>query len=245
MLTLRQRMALGSLLGTFLIVGADREGSPASLPRSAPLNAPAAPREYEYVGTKRCRMCHTPWYESWQKTSKSRAFESLRDGASPEAKRLAGLDVDTDYTRDGRCLPCHTVSFDEPGGYVVPDHGDDHARRQASEREGVGCEACHGPGSGFVPFMREVALSRKPYRLPDVLALGRRVVTVETCLRCHHDAAPCRPADGAPDDSGPERTFRPDLNDPRGFHERFPLELRESSVPEDANQADDLPNATR
>jgi hypothetical protein len=38
----------------------------------------------------------------------------------PERKKAAGLDPAKDYTKDQECLPCHTVGYGKPGGYVDP-----------------------------------------------------------------------------------------------------------------------------
>ncbi|MEE9295812.1 MAG: cytochrome c family protein [Phycisphaerae bacterium] len=194
--------------------------------------------EYEYVGTKRCRMCHTAWYKSWLRSSKSRAFEALKPGVGVMVKRKAGLDVSVDYTTDPRCLRCHTVGFGKPGGYSVPDLADGRALRRAAVREGVGCESCHGPGSGFVVVMQEIILTQRAYRREEVLAAGRRIVTREVCLSCHNSRAICMIPQEGQGDSHQVYEFKVDLSDTRGFHEHFPLKYLE-------RKADSVPSAHR
>lgn len=181
----------------------------------------------EFVGNKRCRMCHTQWFESWRETSKANAFESLKPNVGASAKERAGLDVAKDYTTDSRCLRCHSVGFGEPGGYATPAADDKKAERHARLREGVGCEACHGPGSDYIQVMREILLEERPYRRSELVAKGRRVVGKAVCLSCHNDSAPCM-KHGKDEGRAPSYEFTVDLDNPAGFHKRFELEYRVS-----------------
>lgn len=65
---------------------------------------------------------------------------------------------------DARCAACH-----------APDGG--------RPSQGVGCEACHGPGQHYAHrhVMRDRELAR---------ALGLQEVGEKTCLRCHDEGAP-------------------------------------------------------
>lgn len=195
--------------------------SPPANPAVPPLAADAKGRKY--VGTKRCRMCHTQWYESWLKTPKADAFEALRPGAGVAVKKRAGLNLKTDYTTDSQCLRCHTVGYGKPGGYEVPATDDAKAQRLARSREGVGCESCHGPGSDFILVMSDILLQERPYRASEVLQKGRRIVDESVCLSCHNETATCM--SGGTNGNKPYR-FKVDLNDPMGFHQHFPLRYR-------------------
>ena len=188
-----------------------------------PLAADAQGREY--VGSKRCKMCHTKWYESWSETHKADAIELLRPGAGIAVKKRAGLDLKTDYTTDGQCLRCHTVGYGEPGGYEVPPANDGKAQRRARAREGVGCESCHGPGSDYTKVMSDILLKERPYRAGEVLRAGRRTVDESVCLACHNETAICM--SGGTNGNEPYR-FRVDMNNPLGFHQHFPLRFRVS-----------------
>lgn len=183
--------------------------------------------EYKYVGTKRCRMCHTTWHESWLRTSKAQAFEALKPGVGVMVKQKAGLRTGVDYTTDARCLSCHTVGFGKPGGYVVPDPADSRAVRRAAARAGVGCESCHGPGSGFVKQMQEINSTQRTYRREEIIAAGRRIVTREVCLSCHNRRAICMIPQEGQGDRHQTYEFKVDLSDTRGFHEHFPLKYLE------------------
>lgn len=191
--------------------------------------------KHEYVGTKKCRMCHSEQYRSWLESPHAPsgtpgAWNLLRSGASPDKKRRAGLPVDTDYTADQRCLGCHAVGFGRPGGYAVPDPEHGRSQRTAAARQGVGCEACHGPGGGFVQIMRNIRRERRPYHPDELRSAGLRQVTEGVCASCHRSDAPCAPsADVRSAGLSFTKPFRPDLANRRSFHKHFPLKFRQTT----------------
>jgi hypothetical protein len=71
----------------------------------------------EYVGSKKCRMCHSKQYKTWQKSPHATNFEVVK---------LIGKET------EGECLKCHTTGYDESAGEYT--------------EESAGCESCHGPG---------------------------------------------------------------------------------------------------
>ena len=77
-----------------------------------------------FVGTAKCVECHEEAYDFWKKTKHAVAWATLED---------AGKHFDL------TCIGCHTVGYEQPGGYcrLVDVKG----------YEDVGCENCHGPGS--------------------------------------------------------------------------------------------------
>ena len=187
--------------------------------------APADEPAHTYMGTKRCRSCHTKHYESWLDHSTGRSWEALKPGFGKDAKTAAGLDVDRDYTSDSRCLPCHTVGFARPGGYVIPDPEDRKTQRAAAAREGVGCEACHGPGSGFVAVMKEVRRTRRTYKQSELHAAGLRKIGPDVCNACHNENAICV-ADSSTGEGG-AKALSVENVDSLSAHETFPLQQRE------------------
>ncbi|MCH7813690.1 MAG: cytochrome c family protein [Planctomycetes bacterium] len=197
------------------------------------LETPVAPTEgdqgFSYLGTKKCRMCHTRQYASWLDSPKADSWQALAPGAGAAVKRRAGLDPGLDYRQDERCLPCHTVGYGQPGGYAIPAPGDDGARRKASARQGAGCEACHGPGSGFVQVMQDIHRKRRSYDPAEVRAAGRHPVTREVCRRCHNQSAICMtgPDGNVADEHAP--WLNVDISDRHGFHEKVPFKYRRST----------------
>ena len=145
---------------------------------------------YSYVGTKKCKSCHLDVHKSWAKTSMGKAFETLQPGEADQAKRKFGLDVDKDYTTDPKCLKCHTTGFGKEGGYAIPPAGNKRAARKAKNFHGVGCESCHGPGSGYVAIFEEIDESQRTYAVQELYAAGLRKIEEATCTACHNDESP-------------------------------------------------------
>lgn len=92
-----------------------------------------------YVGTARCMGCHVEAHRFYEGTRHAHAFETLEE---------AGKNCDLG------CIGCHTVGYNEPGGYCRV--GDAEANKN------VGCENCHGPGAGHAgaPYDRDAWSSR-------------------------------------------------------------------------------------
>ncbi|MEA1979598.1 MAG: multiheme c-type cytochrome [candidate division Zixibacteria bacterium] len=57
---------------------------------------------HEYVGTKKCKMCHKDVHASWLETKHADAFELL----SAEEKK------------DEKCVACHTTGIDKKGKLI-------------------------------------------------------------------------------------------------------------------------------
>ncbi|MBN1531334.1 MAG: hypothetical protein JXA20_01600 [Spirochaetes bacterium] len=149
---------------------------------------------YHYVGWRKCQVCHGQeavgnQCKIWQSTGHSRAHEIL---ATDTAKGIAENAGVANPQEDLACLKCHTTG----GG-----------KEALTEREGVGCEACHGPGSGYSDLGNHVDYS-DPTRVlgymrgirhgmyPILGIVGRHLKNREKlCLSCHRDDRPCAPQD--------------------------------------------------
>jgi hypothetical protein len=69
----------------------------------------------QYVGAKKCMMCHKSesrgnQWGKWSAGPHARAFETLK---SAEAKAIA-QEMGIDDPLDGKCLQCHATAFDAP-----------------------------------------------------------------------------------------------------------------------------------
>ena len=77
-----------------------------------------------YVGSGACGGCHGDKFDAWWRTGHSTAYDLI--AAVPPSVRQS-------------CVACHTVGYNEPGGFLdittTPHLAD------------VGCENCHGPGA--------------------------------------------------------------------------------------------------
>lgn len=119
-------------------------------------------QEFEYIGAAKCKMCHNKpatgsQYKQWLGTKHATAMESLEG----------------DEKKDPSCLACHSTA-----GAV-----DEDLIATITVKEGVSCESCHGPGSGYKN--KTVMKSRE-----KSMAKGLILPTEEVCLECHNDKSP-------------------------------------------------------
>lgn len=111
------------------------------------------PEVGKYVGADRCKMCHLNIHQGWMGTNHAGALDTL-----------AAIGQDANPA----CLPCHTVGFNEPGGFV------DMA--STAGLAGVQCENCHGGALDHVQNVEDKSL--------------RPVISIsaDVCGKCHTDA---------------------------------------------------------
>jgi hypothetical protein len=133
--------------------------------------------EYEYVGSEVCGECHLQdssgsQYVSWMRSPHGRAYWDLR---TDWAKFLASIRAEyrdiEEPAREWRCLKCHVTGAQD----FVYQRADGFR-----PEEGVGCEACHGPGSAYID--PEIMADRELF-----LQNGGRVPEETTCRMCHED----------------------------------------------------------
>lgn len=119
-------------------------------------------QEYEYIGAAKCKTCHNKpstgaQYKQWVGTKHATAMESLKG----------------DEREDPNCLKCHSTY-----GAV-----DEMLIATLKLDEGVSCETCHGPGSGYksnsVMKDREKSIE-KGLIIPDE----------KLCKTCHNEESP-------------------------------------------------------
>ena len=105
---------------------------------------PAPPGTAEYIGSDACASCHQPATTFWKNTAHSRAWKTL---------------VDRDKDFDNKCVGCHSVGYEQPGGSVMGKFqypgtfyvtGSDQPFELQKNLVDVGCESCHGPGSKHI-----------------------------------------------------------------------------------------------
>ncbi len=173
---------------------------------------------YSYVGNKKCKKCHIKQFKSWEKTRMGKAFEILRPGNNKEKKKEFDLDVEKDYTKDEKCIKCHTVGYGKPGGYAIPDPDDKKAVRKAKKLENIGCECCHGPGSEYIKVFDEILKSKRKYRVEELYAVGLTKIGESVCKSCHNEESPS---------VNPGDPFDYEKRKEEGTHEHYPLKQRE------------------
>lgn len=136
--------------------------------------ARAGDEGHEYVGVMACADCHRDammgyQFSRWRMSEHSKAYARL---ATPDAYEIAAdMGVDGNPQQAGACLECHVTGGGDLANALPSFHVD----------EGVGCEACHGPGSDYQhdAVMRDRTAA---------LAAGLEIGDEATCLRCHEDA---------------------------------------------------------
>jgi len=115
-------------------------------------------------------------YSTWILQDKhAQAYKAL---TNPVAQRMAKIMGIESATTSARCLSCHALS-------VPPDR----KGREFDISEGVSCENCHGPASGWLGehtlknWKHEDSVARGMYEVVD---LRKRT---EQCLTCHMGTA--------------------------------------------------------
>jgi hypothetical protein len=105
-----------------------------------------------FVGSAKCVGCHAAVLPVTQKNAHARAWDAVQG---------------RNKTCDVSCAACHSTGFRKPGGFC--DLAD------VKPFEHVGCEACHGPGSGHVAHPTD----RTQWGIMS------RTVPEATCRSCH------------------------------------------------------------
>lgn len=133
---------------------------------------------FKYVGAKKCKTCHNTkkigkQYEVWSKGPHAGAIKSLAGEKSIEYAKKNDIE---DPAKEPGCLKCHATAaavdksqIDKKGKLVI--------------EEGVSCESCHGPGSGY----------KKNSIMKDVkkaMANGLIPPAKEVCVTCHNKENP-------------------------------------------------------
>lgn len=154
--------------------------------------APAAAAEtYTYVGTKMCKMCHNKeetgkQFSIWEKSLHGNALAALQ---TDEAKKIAvAKGIKTAPDQSPECIQCHVTGWGTESGYQLNvDPADKKAVTQNEKMANVGCEMCHGPGSGYKTKKTMEAVSKGEM---EPASVGLLIPTAETCVKCHNEKSP-------------------------------------------------------
>ena len=162
--------------------------------RCTPVAAAVPPSQSPspWVGVSACsaRACHGSLqplggfaiqqneYTTWITRDKhSRAYELLLNDRSKSIARNLGVEQ---ATQDGRCLACHTITL------PFADH-------QGLVRDGISCEACHGPARKWLEphttaRWRSLAAKQK-HQAYGMTPVGNLATRAQLCAGCHVGAA--------------------------------------------------------
>lgn len=128
--------------------------------------------ENKYVGTKSCAMCHKAKdkgeaFVIWQKSAHAKAYTTLESDAAKKIAKEKGIAKPPAEAPE--CLACH----------VTGDGVAKNVEATFSIKEGVTCEACHGPASGFK--MIHTKAENKAKAVEAGLLTGDKAKKCETC----------------------------------------------------------------
>jgi hypothetical protein len=139
-------------------------------------SVPAPAQEYNYEGVQGCKACHSTeksgkQFQIWEANKHSKAYATL---AGDEAKKIGQTKGIANPQESPDCLKCHVT------GYGLPA-----TRFEATykKEDGVGCEACHGPGSGYKKM--QIMKNRD-----EAIKNGLIIPTEDTCKKCHNQESP-------------------------------------------------------
>jgi hypothetical protein len=116
-----------------------------------------------YIGSQKCVGCHLAEAAVWSKSQHGHALDTLANKAKrPGLRNL-----------DAECAVCHTVGLGYKTGFVD--------ETKTPDLKHVGCESCHGPGSGHAsnPKLASLNALQSPWkqkptdRLPDVATMEK------------------------------------------------------------------------
>lgn len=118
----------------------------------------------QYVGAKKCKICHKPQYEIWLNSPHFGAFDKL----PPEEQE------------NDECVACHVTGFGKP---AAPN----------TDLKDVQCEACHGPGSLYkkISIMSKAKYKADPEKQRKLsIEAGLVLPDESTCRSCHNEKSP-------------------------------------------------------
>jgi len=137
--------------------------------------ANAQPR---YIGAEKCaKMCHKAVNKGeqlkvWKESKHAQAYADLATPAALETAKKAGITGDPQKAE--KCLKCHVTAYGVPAAQIDSTF---------SIKDGVQCEACHGPGSDYAKLkvMKDKKLAAEA---------GLLTPNEKTCVKCHNSESP-------------------------------------------------------
>ena len=138
--------------------------------------------ENKYIGVSKCKTCHTVEklgglaYKVWEKSGHAKAYQTL---LGDEAKKIAkekGLKVAPNEAAE--CLKCHV-----PGGGTAKN-----VDASFKKEDGVSCEACHGPASGYLMLHNKKSDADKAKA--KTAGFVKLVKEEKSCTTCHNSDSP-------------------------------------------------------
>jgi hypothetical protein len=132
-----------------------------------------------YVGVKTCGMCHKKekagqQLKIWQDSQHSKAYKTLQTEKADKIAKEKGFTTKAVETPE--CLKCHASGYDVDASLIG---------KKFNIEDGVQCETCHGPGSGY---------KSKKVMQDKNLAVEKGLMMYdnpeELCVKCHNEESP-------------------------------------------------------
>ena len=140
----------------------------------------AQSKSLEYVGVKKCGMCHKKAKDGeqlkiWENSKHAQAYTVLTTEKADKIAIEKGFTTKAVETPE--CLKCHVTAYNVDASLLD---------KKYSKKDGVGCESCHGPGGDYAKnkIMKDKKLS---------IENGLMVYTdfkKELCETCHNPDSP-------------------------------------------------------
>ena len=151
----------------------------------------AQPATAEYVGSKKCKICHSKeevgsQYSIWENGPHANSMETLKTDAAKAIAKKMGLKVAADQAPE--CLVCHVTGWGSKSGYqLAVDPLDKKAVKVNEDLSSVGCESCHGAGSEYKSKKTKAAIADGSITRESVNLL---TITEKSCTVCHNKKSP-------------------------------------------------------
>lgn len=130
-------------------------------------------QQYKTIGPGSCGTgntdCHAKETKNMIDKHKNAVDNLSTSDRLDEILTKYGVDKNKYLVGSGKCMSCH--------GTVITD------KTNAEVEEGVSCENCHGPGSGYKDNHKEAKGKGFAFGLLDLGSLDKRG---EACVRCHY-----------------------------------------------------------
>lgn len=143
---------------------------------------------FKFIGSQSCKECHGEdaignQYKIWASSPHARAYTLLTGEKGAEIAKKLKI---TSPEKKTECLRCHSTGKGAVSSIV---------------KEGVGCEACHGPGSEYRTASNHVNYESREngYRraikmgMYPILGIESLKTREKLCLSCHRQDRPCFP----------------------------------------------------
>jgi hypothetical protein len=152
--------------------------------------------DYSYMGVDNCKMCHKKaekgnQFGVWSESTHATAFETLK--GEEAAKVAAEAGIEGSPAEAAECLACHVTGWGKDKGYEIlsaefvenPDNA--RAVKKNNSKANVGCESCHGPGSGYKSKSTMEGIRNGEI---EAASVGLWAPNAEVCTTCHNEKSP-------------------------------------------------------